>query len=166
MEWTEVFRKIKEKQDFSTLEEVLKDKYKKGRVFPPREEIYTAFELTSFENVRVVILGQDPYHGEGQSHGLAYSVNEEIKIPPSLRNMYKEIEDDRKSLRTGGSLKDWDSQGVLFLNTGLTVDGDEANSHRGCWWERFTDSVIETVSEEIDNVVFILWSNPSQRKET
>ncbi|HIV81612.1 MAG TPA: uracil-DNA glycosylase [Candidatus Salinicoccus merdavium] len=166
MEWTEVFRKIKEKQDFSTLEEVLKDKYKKGRVFPPREEIYTAFELTSFENVRVVILGQDPYHGEGQSHGLAFSVNEGIKIPPSLRNMYKELEDDLNIVRTGGSLKDWASQGVLLLNTVLTVDAHEANSHRGLGWERFTDSVIETVSEELDNVVFILWGKPAQKKET
>ena len=166
MEWTEVFRKIKEKQDFSTLEEVLKDKYKKGRVFPPREEIYTAFELTSFENVRVVILGQDPYHGEGQSHGLAFSVNEGIKIPPSLRNMYKELEDDLNIVRTGGSLKDWASQGVLLLNTVLTVDAHEANSHRGLGWERFTDSVIETVSEELDNVVFILWGKPAQQKET
>ena len=166
MEWTEVFRKIKGKQDFSTLEEVLKDKYKKGRVFPPREEIYTAFELTSFENVRVVILGQDPYHGEGQSHGLAFSVNEGIKIPPSLRNMYKELEDDLNIVRTGGSLKDWASQGVLLLNTVLTVDAHEANSHRGLGWERFTDSVIETVSEELDNVVFILWGKPAQKKET
>lgn len=166
MEWTEVFRKIKEKQDFSTLEEVLKDKYKKGRVFPPREEIYTAFELTSFENVRVVILGQDPYHGEGQSHGLAFSVNEGIKIPPSLGNMYKELEDDLNIVRTGGSLKDWASQGVLLLNTVLTVDAHEANSHRGLGWERFTDSVIETVSEELDNVVFILWGKPAQKKET
>ena len=161
-----MFRKIKEKQDFSTLEEVLKDKYKKGRVFPPREEIYTAFELTSFENVRVVILGQDPYHGEGQSHGLAFSVNEGIKIPPSLRNMYKELEDDLNIVRTGGSLKDWASQGVLLLNTVLTVDAHEANSHRGLGWERFTDSVIETVSEELDNVVFILWGKPAQKKET
>lgn len=166
MEWPEVFKKIKEKQDFSTLEEVLDDKYKNGRVFPPREEIYTAFELTSFENVRVVILGQDPYHGEGQSHGLAFSVNEGIKIPPSLRNMYKELEDDLNIVRTGGSLKDWAGQGVLLLNTVLTVNAHEANSHRGLGWEQFTDSVIETVSEELENVVFILWGKPAQKKET
>lgn len=165
MEWTEVFQKIKKKHDFSTLEEVLNDKYKSGRVFPPREEIYTAFELTSFENVRVVILGQDPYHGEGQSHGLAFSVNEGIKIPPSLRNMYKELEDDLNIKRTGGSLKDWAGQGVLLLNTVLTVDANEANSHRGLGWEQFTDSVIEVVSEELENVVFILWGKPAQKKE-
>lgn len=164
MEWPEVFKNIKEKQDFGTLEEVLDDKYKNGSVFPPREEIYTAFELTSFENVRVVILGQDPYHGEGQSHGLAFSVNEGIKIPPSLRNMYKELEDDLNIVRTGGSLKDWASQGVLLLNTVLTVDAHEANSHRGLGWEQFTDSVIEIVSEELDNVVFILWGKPAQKK--
>lgn len=166
MEWPEVFKNIKEKQDFSTLEEVLDDKYKNGSVFPPREEIYTAFELTSFENVRVVILGQDPYHGEGQSHGLAFSVNAGIKIPPSLRNMYKELEDDLNIVRTGGSLKDWASQGVLLLNTVLTVDAHEANSHRGLGWEQFTDSVIEIVSEELDHVVFILWGKPAQKKET
>ncbi|WP_052254891.1 uracil-DNA glycosylase [Salinicoccus sp. YB14-2] len=164
MEWPEVFKNIKEKQDFGTLEEVLDDKYKNGSVFPPREEIYTAFELTSFENVRVVILGQDPYHGEGQSHGLAFSVNEGIKIPPSLRNMYKELEDDLNIVRTSGSLKDWASQGVLLLNTVLTVDAHEANSHRGLGWEQFTDSVIEIVSEELDNVVFILWGKPAQKK--
>lgn len=165
MEWAEVFKKIKAQHDFSTLEEVLDDKYRNGKVFPPREEIYTAFELTSFENVRVVILGQDPYHGERQSHGLAFSVNEGIKIPPSLRNIYKELEDDLGIKRTGGSLKDWAAQGVLLLNTVLTVDAHEANSHRGLGWEKFTDSVIKVVSEELENVVFILWGKPAQKKE-
>lgn len=165
MEWSEVFEKIKEKHDFSTLEEVLEDKYANGKVFPPRDEIYTAFELTSFENVRVVILGQDPYHGERQSHGLAFSVNEGIKIPPSLRNIYKELEGDLGIKRTGGSLKDWAAEGVLLLNTVLTVDAHEANSHRGLGWEKFTDSVIEMVSEELENVVFILWGKPAQKKE-
>lgn len=165
MEWSEVFAKIKEEHDFSTLEAVLEDKYENGRVFPPRDEIYTAFELTSFENVRVVILGQDPYHGERQSHGLAFSVNEGIKIPPSLRNIYKELEDDLGIKRTGGSLKDWAAQGVLLLNTVLTVDAHEANSHRGLGWEKFTDSVIKVVSEELENVVFILWGKPAQKKE-
>ena len=165
MEWSEVFAKIKEEHDFSTLEAVLEDKYENGRVFPPRDEIYTAFELTSFENVRMVILGQDPYHGERQSHGLAFSVNEGIKIPPSLRNIYKELEDDLGIKRTGGSLKDWAAQGVLLLNTVLTVDAHEANSHRGLGWEKFTDSVIEIVSEELENVVFILWGKPAQKKE-
>jgi len=165
MEWSEVFEKIKEKHDFSTLEEVLEDKYANGKVFPPRDEIYTAFELTSFENVGVVILGQDPYHGERQSHGLAFSVNEGIKIPPSLRNIYKELEGDLGIKRTGGSLKDWAAEGVLLLNTVLTVDAHEANSHRGLGWEKFTDSVIEMVSEELENVVFILWGKPAQKKE-
>lgn len=165
MEWSEVFAKIKEEHDFSTLEAVLEDKYENGRVFPPRDEIYTAFELTSFENVRVVILGQDPYHGERQSHGLAFSVNEGIKIPPSLRNIYKELEEDLGIRRTGGSLKDWAAQGVLLLNTVLTVDAHEANSHRGLGWEKFTDSVIKVVSEELENVVFILWGKPAQKKE-
>lgn len=165
MEWREVFKKIKAQYDFDTLEAVLEEKYNNGEVFPPREEIYTAFELTSFENVRVVILGQDPYHGKGQSHGLAFSVNEGIKIPPSLRNMYKELEDDLNVTRTGGSLKDWAEEGVLLLNTVLTVDAHNANSHRGLGWEQFTDSVIEIVSGELENVVFILWGKPAQQKE-
>ncbi|CAM4305010.1 uracil-DNA glycosylase [Lacicoccus alkaliphilus] len=165
MEWADIFKKIKAQHDFSTLEEVLEDKFKNGEVFPPREEIYTAFELTSFENVRVVILGQDPYHGERQSHGLAFSVNEDVKIPPSLRNIYKELEDDLGIERTGGSLKDWADQGVLLLNTVLTVDAHKANSHRGLGWEKFTDSIIGIVSEELENVVFILWGKPAQKKE-
>lgn len=165
MEWGDVFRTIKEGHDFSTLENVLSDKYQSSGVFPPRDEIYAAFELTPFEHVRVVIIGQDPYHGEGQAHGLAFSVNEGIQLPPSLRNVYKELKSDLGIVRTSGSLKDWAAQGVLLLNTVLTVDAHEANSHRGLGWEVFTDNVIEAVSRELQHVVFILWGKPAQEKE-
>ncbi|TVT27028.1 uracil-DNA glycosylase [Salinicoccus cyprini] len=165
MEWKEVFQSIKEENDFTELESTLEEKYSNGKVFPPREQIYTAFELTSFENVRVVILGQDPYHGEGQSHGLAFSVNEGVKVPPSLRNMYKELEDDLGIVRTGGSLRDWAKEGVLLLNTVLTVDAHDANSHRGLGWEPFTDGIIRHVSDNLEHVVFILWGKPAQKKE-
>ncbi|GAB3056064.1 uracil-DNA glycosylase [Salinicoccus sesuvii] len=165
MEWKDVFQSIKEENDFTKLESTLEEKYSTGKVFPPREQIYTAFELTTFENVRVVILGQDPYHGEGQSHGLAFSVNEGVKIPPSLRNMYKELADDLGIVRTTGSLRDWAKEGVLLLNTVLTVDAHDANSHRGLGWEPFTDGVIKHVSDNLEHVVFILWGKPAQKKE-
>lgn len=165
MKWEDVFQSIKEETDFSSLESTLEEKYEVGEVFPPREQIYTAFELTPLENVKVVILGQDPYHGKGQSHGLAFSVNDGVKIPPSLRNMYKELESDLGIKRTTGSLKDWAKEGVLLLNTVLTVDANQANSHRGLGWEPFTDGVISHVSDNLDHVVFILWGKPAQKKE-
>lgn len=164
LHWDNVFKKINENHDFSTLKETLSSRYQSGNVFPPREEIYTAFDLTPFENVKVVILGQDPYHGEGQAHGLAFSVNDGIKLPPSLRNIYKELEDDLGIKRHSGSLKDWAREGVLLLNTVLTVDESQANSHRGLGWEVFTDSVIEAVSDNLEGVVFILWGKPAQSK--
>lgn len=165
MEWKDVFKSIKAENDFSGLEAGLEEKYANGKVFPPRDQIYTAFELTPFENVRVVILGQDPYHGEHQSHGLAFSVNEGIKIPPSLRNIYKELESDLGIVREDGSLKDWATEGVLLLNTVLTVDAHEANSHRKLGWQPFTDEIIRHVSDDLENVVFILWGKPAQQKE-
>lgn len=165
MEWKDVFKSIKAENDFSGLEAGLEEKYANGKVFPPRDQIYTAFELTPFENVRVVILGQDPYHGEHQSHGLAFSINEGIKIPPSLRNIYKELESDLGIVREDGSLKDWATEGVLLLNTVLTVDAHEANSHRKLGWQPFTDEIIRHVSDDLENVVFILWGKPAQQKE-
>lgn len=165
MQWKDVFQSIKEENDFSGLEAGLEERYENGKVFPPRDQIYTAFELTPFENVRVVILGQDPYHGEHQSHGLAFSVNEGIKIPPSLRNIYKELESDLGIVRGDGSLKDWATEGVLLLNTVLTVDAHEANSHRKLGWQPFTDGVIKHVSDDLEHVVFILWGKPAQQKE-
>lgn len=165
MEWKDVFRSIIETHDFSGLEAELEERYASGKVFPPREQIYTAFELTPFENVRVVILGQDPYHGERQSHGLAFSVNEDVKIPPSLRNIYRELESDLGIVREDGSLKDWAREGVLLLNTVLTVEEGEAHSHRKLGWQPFTDGIIRHISDDLENVVFILWGKTAQQKE-
>ena len=162
--WHHVFSDIKERHDFKKLQETLEDRYQNGEAYPPREELYTAFELTPFKEIKVVILGQDPYHGENQAHGLAFSVNDGVKLPPSLRNIYKELDSDTGNVRQSGSLKDWAQEGVLLLNTVLSVDKGEANSHRGLGWETFTDDIIKTISEELEHVVFILWGKPAQAK--
>ncbi len=164
MEWQDVFREIKNTHDFTELNEILDEKYRNGQVFPKREEIYTAFELTPFESVKAVILGQDPYHNIDQAYGLAFAVRDGAKFPPSLRNMYKELESDLGITRTSGSLSDWAKEGVLLLNTVLTVDAHQANSHRGIGWEVFTDAVIEAVSKYREDVVFILWGKTAQSK--
>src|SRR5699024_10693728 len=139
-------------------------RYRKGEVYPPEEQVYTAFELTPFNSIKVVILGQDPYHGKGQSNGLAFSVNEDVKIPPSLRNIYKKLESDLGIVRTTGNLSDWAVEGVHLLNTVLTVDAGDANAHRGLGWEQFTDDIIRTISEELEHVLFNLWGKPAQKK--
>ncbi|OFS62146.1 uracil-DNA glycosylase [Nosocomiicoccus sp. HMSC09A07] len=164
MNWSECFKIIKQKCDFTELETVLENKYSDGVVYPKRDEIYRAFQLTPFQDVKVVILGQDPYHGENQAYGLAFSVRPGVRVPPSLRNMYKELENDLGVKRTDGDLSDWAREGVLLLNTVLTVDAHKANSHRGIGWECFTDSIIETLSNERDGLVFILWGNPAKKK--
>lgn len=162
--WEEIFRNITNDHDFTKMRQTINERYKSGEVYPPEEEIYTAFELTPFNSIKAVILGQDPYHGKGQSHGLAFSVNEGIKIPPSLRNMYKELDSDLGVVRTTGNLSDWAKEGVLLLNTVLTVDAGDANSHRGLGWEKFTDDIIRTISDHHEHVVFILWGKPAQTK--
>src|SRR5699024_3848390 len=165
MEWKEVFRSIKEAHDFSGLEAELEERYTNGKVYPPRDQIYTAFELTSFENVRVVILGQDQDHGESQSYVVDFSVKEEVKIPTSLMHIYKERESDLGIILKGGSLKDWAREGVLLLNTVLTVEVGEAHSHRKLGWQPFTDGIIRHISDDLENVVIILWGKPAQQKE-
>ena len=124
-----------------------------------RENIYQAFDLTPFEDIKVVILGQDPYHGPNQAHGLAFSVQPNAKFPPSLRNMYQELEDDIGCHRTSPHLQDWAREGVLLLNTVLTVRKGEAHSHKDIGWEIFTDEVIKAISDYREDVVFILWEN-------
>lgn len=164
LNWQEIFHDITNQHDFTSMKQTINECYKTGEVYPPEEEIYTAFELTSFDSIKAVILGQDPYHGKGQSHGLAFSVNEGVKIPPSLRNMYKELESDLGLVRTQGNLSDWAKEGVLLLNTVLTVDAGDANSHRGLGWEKFTDDIIRAISDNLEHVVFILWGKPAQTK--
>ncbi len=139
--------------------------YIKGSVLPEEENIFNAFNLCPLTKVKVVILGQDPYHGEGQAHGLAFSVPNGIKIPPSLRNIYKELESDLGiAPRTSGNLESWAKQGVLLLNATLTVLPNTPGSHQGLGWEEFTDSIIKQISTEKSHVVFLLWGKYAQAK--
>jgi uracil-DNA glycosylase len=134
-------------------------------VFPPESEVFSALELTPFEHVRVLIVGQDPYHNDGQAHGLAFSVKPGQKVPPSLVNIYKELETDLGVPRTkNGFLEPWARQGVLMLNTSLTVRAHEAGSHKGQGWEKLTDAIIRAVSGKPDRVVFVLWGAPAGKK--
>lgn len=165
MEWNDIFRSIQQEVDFSSLQTKLEEKYKNGVVYPPRDEIYNAFRLLPFKQVKVVIIGQDPYHGKGQAHGLAFSVREGVKIPPSLVNIYKELKSDLGVTRTTGDLSDWARKGVLLLNTTLTVDESSAGSHKQLGWVPFTDAIIKSVSDYHEHVVFILWGKPAQMKE-
>lgn len=164
MEWSEVFHDITNRHDFKEMHDFLEHEYSTKIVYPDKEKIYQAFDLTPFDNVKVVILGQDPYHGPNQAHGLAFSVQPNAKFPPSLRNMYKELEDDIGCVRTAPHLQDWAREGVLLLNTVLTVRQGEAHSHKEIGWETFTDEVIQAVSQNLSNVVFILWGKPAQQK--
>ena len=134
-------------------------------IFPKEEDVYNAFRLTDFNDIKVVILGQDPYHGEGEAMGLSFAVREGIKMPPSLRNIFKEYKSDLKIERTDTDLTDWALNGVFLLNTVLTVEKDNANSHKNKGWEIFTDFVIKKISDELENVVFILWGNQAKEKK-
>lgn len=135
-------------------------------VYPPAKDVFNAFKLTAFDDIKVVILGQDPYHGEGQAHGLCFSVKPGIKTPPSLVNMYKELSQDIPGfqLPNHGYLQRWAEQGVLLLNTVLTVEQGQAHSHAKIGWETFTDKVIKVISDVQQNVVFLLWGSHAQRK--
>lgn len=164
MEWSEVFHDITNRHDFKEMHDFLEQEYSTQIVYPDKENIYQAFDLTPFNNVKVVILGQDPYHGPNQAHGLAFSVQPNAKFPPSLRNMYQELEDDIGCVRKSPHLQDWAREGVLLLNTVLTVRQGEAHSHKEIGWETFTDEIIHAVSQNLSNVVFILWGKPAQQK--
>jgi len=149
-----------EKPYFEQLTDFVKSEYASHTIYPPAKLIFNAFEQCPFENVKVVILGQDPYHGPGQAHGLCFSVNDGIAFPPSLRNIFKEIQTDTGApVPTSGNLERWAQQGVLLLNATLTVRVHEAGSHQKKGWEKFTDAVIHLVADKLDNVVFILWGN-------
>ncbi|MDP4163976.1 MAG: uracil-DNA glycosylase [Bacillota bacterium] len=154
-----------EKEYFRRLSDFLEIEYKNHTVFPPREDIFNALKYTDFDQVKVVILGQDPYHGPNQAHGLSFSVQPEVKIPPSLKNIFKELHSDTGVNIPGhGCLARWAEQGVLLLNTVLTVRSGEANSHKGKGWETFTDKVISLLNDRKEPLVFILWGKPAQSK--
>lgn len=150
---------------FRNLTDFVRDRYKMSRVYPPGNRIFAAFDSCKFDDVKVVILGQDPYHGPGQANGLCFSVNSGVPCPPSLQNIFKEVSDDTGApLPADGDLSRWARQGVLLLNATLTVDEHMAGSHQGKGWETFTDHVISTISQKLDNVVFILWGSYARSK--
>ena len=154
-----------EEEYFIKLAEFVKSEYKKTTIYPPPQFIFRAFELTPFDKVKVVILGQDPYHGDGQANGLCFAVSNGIQLPPSLQNIYKEIETDLgKKSGQEGVLERWARQGVLLLNATLTVRAHVAGSHQNKGWERFTDAVIKVLSEQKEYLVFVLWGNYAQKK--
>lgn len=164
--WKTIIEPATKKESFQKLKEFLKKEYKEQTIYPKKENLWTAFEWTDYEDVKVVILGQDPYHGENQAHGLSFSVQAGMKIPPSLRNIYKELEDDL-NIQTPdhGYLKEWAEEGVFLLNTVLTVRAGEAGSHRGKGWEALTDFVISSLNEKEKPVVFILWGAEARKKK-
>lgn len=144
----------------------VKEEYSNYVVYPKAEDIFNAFHFTPLKELKVVIIGQDPYHNEGQAHGLCFSVKPEVDIPPSLVNIYKELKDDLGcTIPNNGYLEKWAKQGVLMLNTVLTVRAHQANSHQGRGWEKFTDAVIQAVNEQDRPIVFILWGKPAQSKK-
>ena len=150
---------------FQTLTEFVREEYAKGPCYPPGREIFNAFNLCPFDKVKVVIIGQDPYHGPGQAEGLCFSVKEGVKMPPSLVNIFREVQADTGSpLPANGSLRRWAEQGVMLLNATLTVRAHQAASHQKHGWEEFTDAVIRCLAEERDHLVFILWGSSAQQK--
>ena len=150
---------------FRQLESFVSDEYKRKTVFPPQDKIFDCFRYVDYDGIKVVILGQDPYHDDHQANGLAFSVERGVKIPPSLRNIYKEAHDDvRIDIPSHGDLTAWAKQGVLLLNTVLTVEAHKANSHKGQGWEIFTQHVIEKLNERKKPIVFILWGKQAMEK--
>ena len=165
--WKEALAKEFEQPYFAAIKAfILAEKQKGKRVYPPGSQIFNAFNLTPFHHVKVVILGQDPYHGPGQAHGLSFSVPQGIPAPPSLVNIFKELKSDLNiDAPPHGNLESWAKQGVLLLNAVLTVNESEAASHKNAGWEKYTDAVIKTISDRKEHVVFILWGRFAQNKE-
>ncbi len=164
--WKEHLEGEFEQGYFKQLTEFVKNEYKEGAVYPAPKNIFRAFELCPFDRVKVVILGQDPYHGAGQANGLCFAVNEGVSLPPSLQNIFKEIENDlgKPLTNRSGDLTRWAEQGVLLLNATLTVRARSAGSHQNRGWEQFTDTVVKVLAEEKEHLVFILWGNYAKAK--
>ncbi|HET8838149.1 MAG TPA: uracil-DNA glycosylase [Flavobacteriaceae bacterium] len=163
--WRSKLQEETEKDYFKELWQFVETEYQENTCFPEAKNIFAAFDFCPLEKTKVVILGQDPYAGKGQAHGLCFSVQKEAKIPPSLLNIFKEIQTDLKNpIPETGNLERWAKQGVLLLNATMTVREKEAGSHQKKGWELFTNAVIETVSKERNNVVFMLWGNPAKKK--
>lgn len=165
-DWLQPLSPEFKKPYYTKLYKTIREEYGTRQIFPPSDEIFTAFEMTPLSEVKVVIIGQDPYHGDGQAHGLCFSVKPDVETPPSLVNMYKELNSDLGCyIPNNGYLIKWAKQGVLLLNTVLTVRAHQANSHRGIGWEEFTDAAIRILNEQDRPIVYLLWGKPAQTKK-
>ena len=166
-DWLQPLSPEFKKPYYAKLYKTIREEYGTRQIFPPADEIFTAFEMTPLSDVKVVILGQDPYHGDGQAHGLCFSVKPDVETPPLLVNMYKELNSDLGCyIPNNGYLTKWAKQGVLLLNTVLTVRAHQANSHRGIGWEEFTDAAIRILNEQDRPIVYLLWGKPAQMKKS
>lgn len=164
-DWDLVLQDEMKKSYFNYIKEFIKEERLSKTIFPPAQDLFNAFKLTNFKDIKVVILGQDPYHGEKEAMGLSFSVRRGVRTPPSLKNIFKELKDDLGINRDDTDLSDWAKQGVFLLNTVLTVEKDKANSHKDIGWEIFTDYVIKQINDKLDNVVFILWGRQARDKK-
>lgn len=163
-DWDNILKDTYETEYFNKIKKIVRDEYNHKTIFPPANMVFNALRLTPYHDVTVVILGQDPYHGVGEANGLCFSVNHGIKIPPSLNNIYKELASDLGIKRTDTDLSDWAKQGVLLLNSVLTVEKDKPASHKFVGWEEFTDQIIIKLNEKEAPIVFILWGNFAKSK--
>ena len=165
-DWDSVLKDIIDTTYFNDLITFVNNEYNEKTIYPPRDDIFNALKQTSYKNTKVVIIGQDPYHGEGEAHGLSFSVKEGVKLPPSLKNIYKELESDLEYKSViSGDLTKWTYEGVLLLNSTLTVIKDKPNSHSKIGWDKFTDYVVKKLNEKEEPVVFILWGNFARSKK-
>ena len=165
-EWDEILKEEFASLEYQKLRQFLKEEYSNYKVFPSMYDIFNSMKYTAFEDVKVVLLGQDPYHNDGQAMGLSFSVPKGVQVPPSLVNMYKELRAETGiPVRDSGDLTGWAKQGVLLLNAVLTVRAHQANSHKGKGWEFFTDSIIKKISDKKQNVVFLLWGSNARSKK-
>jgi uracil-DNA glycosylase len=164
MTWQKVLQPITQSSYYHQLLDKVHQEYANYHCFPPENQIFRALELTPFDEVKVVVLGQDPYHDDHQANGLAFSVSNKVKTPPSLKNIYKELYQDLGIVRNSNELDDWAKQGVLLLNATLTVRAHQANSHQHLDWGQYTDFIIQSVSEKHEKIVFVLWGSFAQKK--
>ena len=163
-DWDDILKDIYQKEYYNKIKDKVRDEYNHKTIFPPANKVFYALRMTPYKSVKVVILGQDPYHGVGEANGLCFSVNHGIKMPPSLNNIYKELYSDLGIIRTDTDLTDWASQGVLLLNSVLTVEKDKPASHKFVGWEEFTDEIIMKLNDHDTPIVFILWGNFAKSK--
>lgn len=166
-DWDNILKSYFNSKEFKELIKTINKEYNEKTIYPLKEDIFNALKLTPYKDVKVLIMGQDPYHGEGEANGLAFSVKKDIKIPPSLRNIFKELKSDLKiNMPNHGDLTKWAKEGVLLLNSSLTVIKDTPNSHKNLGWEDFTDYIIKKINKKETPIVFILWGNNAKEKES